>query len=177
MCAHLFPPRDPAPRCSPLSSSSLLLSPPDPTPSTRPTGLWRGTQGPPGASSAGHLIGRPFFRPGPGSSGGPGRVLPQCAQSSIIARSQYSNQVSKMVRGSRENGKCATTRPPLMPPPRFVPQCCTFNAQYAMGNTMPMANANAHEPIWWSHDAHAQSATRAPRPKKKKNSRRTLSHI
>ena len=33
-----------------VSSSSLLLSPPDPTPSTRPTGLWRGTQGPPGAS-------------------------------------------------------------------------------------------------------------------------------
>ena len=59
MCAHLPPPRDPAPRCSPLSSSSLLLSPPDPTPSIRPTGLWRGTRGPPGASSAGRLIGRP----------------------------------------------------------------------------------------------------------------------
>ena len=56
------PPRDPAPRCSPLSSSSLLLSLPDPTPSIRPTGLRRGTQGPPGASSAGHLIGRPAQR-------------------------------------------------------------------------------------------------------------------
>ena len=56
MCVPTFPPRDPAPRCSPLSSSSLLLSPPDPTPSTRPTGLWRGTQGPPGASSRNRLV-------------------------------------------------------------------------------------------------------------------------
>ena len=55
------PSRGPAPRCSSLSSSPPL-SPPDPTPSTRPTGRWRGTQGPPGASSAGLRIGRPARR-------------------------------------------------------------------------------------------------------------------
>ena len=47
------PPRDPRALVLPPSSLPLPFSPRDPTPSTRPTGRWRGTQGPPGASSAG----------------------------------------------------------------------------------------------------------------------------
>jgi hypothetical protein len=47
VCPPLPPETPRAPRCSPLSSSSLPLSPPDPTPSIRPTGrLAWGTQGP-----------------------------------------------------------------------------------------------------------------------------------
>jgi hypothetical protein len=55
----------PAPLWTPrLGAPSLLLppsplSPPDPTPSIRPTGRWCGTRGLLGASSAGPLLGRP----------------------------------------------------------------------------------------------------------------------
>ena len=58
---YVCPPLPPGPRALvlPPSSSFPPLSPPDPTPSIRPTGRWRGTHGPLGASSAGLLLGRP----------------------------------------------------------------------------------------------------------------------
>ena len=169
MCAHLPPPR---PRAAVLPPLLLLPPPQSPGSHTLNSSHWALAWD---AGSAGCIERRSpdwaaFFSPGAGEQRRPRAcAAPMCT---II-----NNRALSILKPSVENGKCATTRPPLMPPPRFVPQCCTFNAQYAMGNTMPMANANAHEPIWWSHDAHAQSATRAPRPKKKKNSRRTLSHI
>jgi hypothetical protein len=58
---YVCPPLPSGPRASvlPPSSSPLPLSPPDPTPSIRPTGRWCGTRGLLGASSAGPLLGRP----------------------------------------------------------------------------------------------------------------------
>ena len=57
---YVCPPLPPGPRASvlPPSSSLLPLSPPDPTPSIRPTGRWCGTRGLLGASIAGCQVGQ-----------------------------------------------------------------------------------------------------------------------
>ena len=61
---YVCPRLSPGPRALLLPPSSPLppLSLPDPTPSIRPTGRWRGTRGLQGASSAGPLLGRPARR-------------------------------------------------------------------------------------------------------------------
>ena len=72
MCALRSPPGLRA-LVLPPSSSFPPRSPPDPTPSIRPTGRWRGTYGPLGASSAGLLLYNFSFRGGHGGHGGHGQ--------------------------------------------------------------------------------------------------------